>query len=58
MKIGDDEFKRALQKYLDERKPKTFGSMIESMSWYTNTRKLFIEQLTKEGILEVDRKKS
>ena len=44
MKIGDDDYKRELKKYLDERKPSSFGSMIESMSWYTLTRKEFIKK--------------
>ena len=44
MKIGDDDYKRELKKYLDERKPSSFGSMIESMSWYTRTRKEFIKK--------------
>jgi hypothetical protein len=45
MKIGDDDYKRELEKYLNERKPKTFNSMIESMSWYTKARKEFIEKM-------------
>jgi hypothetical protein len=44
MKIGDDDYKRELKKYLDERKPSSFGSMIESMSWYSRTRKEFIKK--------------
>lgn len=51
MKIGDEEYKRELEKYLAERKPKSFGSMIESMSWYTRTRKEFIE---KHNLKEVE----
>lgn len=34
-----------LKKYLDERKPKSFNSMIESMSWYTRTRKEFMKKV-------------
>lgn len=45
MRVGDDEYKIALKKYLDERKPDSFDSMIESMSWYTNTRKQFIKEM-------------
>ena len=45
MRIGDDEYKVALKKYLDERKPTSFNNMIESMSWYTNMRKEFIEKM-------------
>jgi hypothetical protein len=48
MKIGDDEFKRELEKYLNERKPKSFSSMIESMSWYNQKRKEFIEKMNRE----------
>lgn len=29
----------------EERKPDSFGSMIESMSWYTNMRKQFIKEM-------------
>lgn len=41
----DDEVKRELKKYMDERKPKSFGSMVESMSWYARTRKEFFDKL-------------
>lgn len=44
MHIGDKEFNLELKKYLDERRPHSFGSMIESMSWYIRTRKKFIEE--------------
>lgn len=56
MKIGDDEYKRELKKYLDERKPKTFNSMIESMSWYTQMRKEFIEKM-ESGELKTEKSK-
>lgn len=52
MKIGDDEYKKKLKEYLDINKPKSFSSMVESMSWYTQARKKFIEKLQKEGALE------
>lgn len=32
-----------LKKYLDERKPRSFGSMVECMSWYVRTRKEFMK---------------
>lgn len=50
MKIGDEEYKRELKKYLDERKPSSFGSMVESMSWYTRTRKEFIKKHNLEEV--------
>jgi hypothetical protein len=56
MKIGDDEYKRELKKYLDERKPKSFGSMTESMSWYTKTRQEFIDKMNK-GELKIEKNK-
>ena len=48
MKLDDADFKKELNKYLEERKPQSFNSMIESMSWYTNMRKEFIKQLEEE----------
>jgi hypothetical protein len=56
MKIGDDEYKRELKKYLEERKPKSFNSMIESMSWYMQARKEFIEKMNR-GEIKVEKKK-
>ena len=44
-RIFDEQYKVALKKYLDERKPNSFNNMIESMSWYTNMRKEFIEKM-------------
>ena len=59
MKIGDEEYKRELEKYLAEQKPESFGSMIESMSWYSKKRKEFIQKhkLNEEDPMLTFRKK-
>lgn len=51
----DDDYKRELNKYLEDRKPKSFGSMIESMSWYTKTMKEFKEKVEK-GEIKIEKK--
>lgn len=51
MIIGDNEYKRKLQEHLEARKPASFNSMTDSMSWYAIERKKFIEELEEKGIL-------
>jgi hypothetical protein len=52
MKIGDEEYKCELKKYLEENRPEQFPNMIASMSWYINTRKQFIQDMANCGRLE------
>lgn len=51
MKLDDEEFKKALDKYVAEQfaieKPKP-NSMIGSLGWYNTKRKEFIKQLEEE----------
>jgi bifunctional pyridoxal-dependent enzyme with beta-cystathionase and maltose regulon repressor activities len=53
MIIGDEEYKRKLQEHLEARKPDSFNSMTDSMSWYAIERKKFIEEL--EEILQEEK---
>jgi hypothetical protein len=58
MIVGDEEYKRKLREYLEARKPDSFDSMTDSMSWYAMNKKKFIEELEetlqeeKDSILE------
>jgi len=52
MTIGSEEFKKALDEFLAERKPQSFNSMIESLSWYKKMREEFIKMMKEKGELK------